>query len=430
MAIAARLTRLAAAAALGAGLAVMAGPAPAIGQDNCVAPGGAVTSVPWAQHQLAPARAWPLSTGVGQRVAVVSTGIDPTPYLAGTVAASARFAPPEPYGRDSGRADCLGVGTAVAGVIAAQPRRGVGFHGLAPDARLLSAKVVGDRFPMDRLPRESVAPEVLAAAIDWAVTQDATVIVVPTITYQKSKTLRRAVERALDADVVIVAAVGEPASDDPPGITPYPAAYEGVIGVGALTRDGVAAGSRVGHIDLVAPGAEIVTTYPGDGLGPAGGSGIAAAHVAGAAALVRAYRPDLPAEEVAQRLFATAAPAPEGPGSARYGYGIVDPYHAVADRVAEGEPAPLPAASPLVVPADVLLRQAAEADSDALASRLAAGTLALSVGLAVMAGMGPRGRRRRWRPGLPPRAPRPLAEDERPEPPVTLFEDRKPTPGG
>src|SRR5690606_40057490 len=121
------------------------------------------------------------------------------------------------------------------------------------------------------------------------------------------------------------AAVGEPASDDPPGITPYPEAYQGVIGVGALGPDGVAAGSRLGHIDLVAPGVEVVTTYPGDGLGLAGGSGIAAAYVGATAALVRAYRPDLSAGEVAQRLFATAAPAPEGPGSLQYGYGIVDP---------------------------------------------------------------------------------------------------------
>lgn len=424
-----RITRLAAGIALGAGLALAAGAAPVHGQDNCLAPGETVTSVPWAQHQLAPTRAWPLSTGVGQRVAVVSSGIESTPYLDGTVAASARFAPPEPYGRESGRTDCLGIGTAVAGIIAAQPRQGVGFHGVAPDARLLSAKVVGDRFPMDRLPRNSVAPGVLAEAVDWAVAQDATVIVVPTITYQDSKALRDAVRRALDADVVVVAAVGEPASDDPPGITPYPAAYQGVIGVGSLGPDGLAAGSRLGHIDLVAPGVEVVTTYPGDGLGPAGGSGIAAGYVGATAALVRAYRPDLSAGEVAQRLFATAAPAPEGPGSLQYGYGIVDPYHAVADRVADGRPALLPAVEPLTVSEDVLARRAAEADSDALASRLAAGTLALSLGLAVIAGMGPRGRRRRWRPGLPPRAPRRPDVDERPEPPVTLFQDRRTTPG-
>src|SRR5690606_33693366 len=69
-----RITRLAAGIALGAGLALAAGAAPVHGQDNCLAPGETVTSVPWAQHQLAPTRAWPLSTGVGQRVAVVSSG--------------------------------------------------------------------------------------------------------------------------------------------------------------------------------------------------------------------------------------------------------------------------------------------------------------------------------------------------------------------
>lgn len=424
-----RIARMAGAALLGGCLAVACAAAPAAAQADCLPPGEKVTALPWAQRQLAPERAWPLSTGVGQRVAVVSTGIGSSPYLSGTVAASARFAPPEPYGRDSGRPDCLGLGTAVAGIIAAQPRQGVGFHGVAPDARLLAAKVVGDRFPVDRFPRESVAPGVLADAIEWAVEQDATVIVVATITYEGSRRLSRAVRRALAADIVVVAAVGEPTSNEPPGTEPYPAAYEGVIGVGALAPPGTADVSRPVHVDLVAPGVDVLSTYPGDGLGPAHGSGVAAAYVGAAAALVRAYRPELSAEEVAHRLYATAAPAPEGTGSPRYGYGVVDPYHAVADRVTDGEPEPLPAVSPLVIPDEVLARQAAEARSDALAAKLTAASVAVAVGLAAMAFMGPRGRKRRWRAGLPPRAAR-SAEDERPEPPVTLFDDLKPTRSG
>jgi membrane-anchored mycosin MYCP len=397
------------------GLALPAVTAPAASAQQCVAPGGVSVPVPWPQQWLAPDQVWPLSTGAGQRVAVVSTGIADNPLLAGHVTDRGDFT------ASGAGSDCLGVGTGVAGVIAAQRSDLVGFHGMAPDAQLLDAKVVGDSSATDQ--GQTAAPDTLAAGINWAVDRNATVIAVPTITYTDSGALRQAVQRALARNIVVVAAVGEVQSDEPVGAVPYPAAYDNVLGVGEIDAAGaLVQGSRTDEVDLVAPGDNIVTTSPGTGLSTVSGTAFATAYVAGTAALTRAYRPQLSAVDVARRLLATATPAPEGAGSAGYGYGIVNPYHAVSDDVVAGATARLPGITPIVAGPEEQARQAAEERGDTWALDLAMGGLGLVLLVTAIAVFGPRGRRRRWRSGFAP-APRHRPEDERPEPPVELFAD-------
>lgn len=404
-------------------LGVLTPPGLARGQARCLPPGETITPVPWGQSLVAPERAWPLATGAGQRVAVVSTGVATTPFLAGAVRDRVNLAPKPAFGEPSGERDCLGPGTAVAGIVAASPQTGIGFHGVAPDADILDAKIVGDQYPSGRDPSDTVAPGDLARGIEWATKEGATVIAVPTITYEDSGRLRDAVAAAIDAGAVVVASVGEPDQHEPDGMVPYPAAYDGVIGVGALRPDGTAHVSRAGYIDLVGPGVEVIAPYPGGGLGPVSGSGFAAAYVAGSVALLRAYRPHLEPAAVARQLFATAAPAPEGVGSPHYGYGIVSPYHAMVERVVAGDPAPQPTFAPAVITEEERARQVAQARSDVLAGQLALVGLAVVIVIAAAVGFGSRGRRRRWRAGIavPPSDP---PEDGHLGPPLDLFDGR------
>src|SRR5215470_393101 len=85
--------------------------------DNCAQPGQDYTPVPWQQQALAPERAWPFSRGSGVTVAVLSTGVD-----ANQAQLRGRVSPGFDAATGSGTAadDCLGNGTQVAGVIAAQ----------------------------------------------------------------------------------------------------------------------------------------------------------------------------------------------------------------------------------------------------------------------------------------------------------------------
>src|SRR5262249_15474845 len=103
------------------------------------APAAAEQGTPWAQQALDYASAWKFSQGKGVTVAVIDSGVDANSQFGGRVSVGPTYAPATsgavPY------ADCVGHGTMVAGIIAAAPRDGTAFEGVAPDANILSIKV-------------------------------------------------------------------------------------------------------------------------------------------------------------------------------------------------------------------------------------------------------------------------------------------------
>lgn len=414
------------AAVMGSTIACVQLPAASAQQaDRCLPSGVMHAPIPWPQRTLAADQVWQATDGSGQRVAVISTGVAKTPFLRGRVGSRVDVAPAPEFGETSGRADCVGKGTGVAGIVAGVPIPHVGFQGVAPGARILSAKVVGDQYPTDHAHRGSVTADVLADGIRWAIEQDATVIAVAEVTYDSSDRLRSTVRRALDRNIVVVAPVGQVARDEPSDATPYPAAFDGVIGVAAVDeRSRVSDASRPAHVDLVAPGENVITTYPGGGLGPASGGGYAVGYVAGTAALVREYWPGLARKEVVGRLLATAAPAHEGVGSPRYGHGLVNPYGAVFDQTVRPDPVGLPSLVPSVISEAELARQEGWERSTSLAYGLAAAGIALAALVTAIVVFGPKGRRRRWRSGIAA-TPKDRPEDTLPEPPVELFAERQ-----
>jgi membrane-anchored mycosin MYCP len=416
---------LALAFALGAGTAVRAavpGPARAGARaPECAGPGQPYQPVPWAQQMLAPERVWPFTRGFGITVAVLDSGVDGRhPRLKGRVAAG--FDALAPKGGPA-NSDCLGTGTQVAGVIAADRAAEIGFVGLAPLSTILPVRVLaGDGFGPP-----SVRPDVLARGIVWAVENGADVIDVAAPTYTDDPGVRAAVARARDKGVLIVAAVGELDGAGGGERTPYPAAYPGVLGVGAIDQGGnrwsqSAAGD---YVDLVAPGVAVTSLQARGGMvAEANGTGIASGFVAATAALARARRgTSLDSREIVQLLVSTAAPAPLGPRSPQYGYGIVNPYAVVNDFAADAAPAPLPG-----LPRPASRSDQAWTRSRSLAVAGATGTAGLVVLVLVAAVALPRGRRRLWRPALAPPLPHPAGPDDPDDarPPVGLFDPAPP----
>jgi hypothetical protein len=232
------------------------------------------------------------------------------------------------------------------------------------------------------------------------------------------------VATAVARDVGVVAAVGDDGAVNAANRTPFPAASPGVVGVGAILET-TTVWSESGHgpfVDVVGPGVQVVTTQRGGGLTLVDGTGLAAAFVAGTAALVRSRWPDLPAPDVVRRLTATAATAPGGTDTASYGHGIVSPYAAVADQLAGQSPAALPGIAP--DPGADRERARNWASSVTLALLLAGiGVLVVLTCVGVASAL-PRGRRARWRPRLAA-GPVQRHEDEDPAPPVRLFADRE-----
>jgi subtilisin family serine protease len=210
-----RLLLCTALAGAGAGL----WPARAVA-DQCAAPASTVVrAVPPQQTRLDPQRAWTLTRGAGVTVAVLDSGVDASvPQLAGRVLPGADVI----GGSGRGDSDCVGHGTFVAGLIAAQPTPGIGFTGLAPDVRILPVRQTTNGRDGDSAS--------LAQAILAAVTGGAQVVNISLAADAPSDQLKSAVDFALQHGVVLVAAAANSAQQGNP--LTYPAAYPGVIAVG------------------------------------------------------------------------------------------------------------------------------------------------------------------------------------------------------
>jgi membrane-anchored mycosin MYCP len=355
----------------------------------------------------------PLATGAGVRIAVLDSGVQSdVPALRGRVAAGKDFL----HGDPDGRQDCIGHGTEVASLIVGRAVSGSGLLGLAPGATIVPVRVTEEQDGGSST--DSVSLAQFADAIDWAVDEGhADVLNLSLVTEKGDSPVRAAVQRAIDKGVVVVAAAGNKGGDQDPNPTPFPAAYPGVIGVGALTSDGVRASySQHGdYVDVVAAGDKITAALPGGGMRVDSGTSFAAPMVAATAALIRQRFPQASPAEVARRIEATADPAPGGPLSqpsgptdvgddaARnpdYGFGLLDPYRALTDTLGPAlPPATRPAAIQAQDPAAVA-RAARRADAQQSALVMAAIAAGAVLLIAVAAIVLRQGRRRRWLPAV------------------------------
>lgn len=383
---------------------VPAAPARADGcGDDAAKPGQMVTDIPWQQKMLDPDRIWPFATGAGQTVAVIDSGVDGThaQLAGGHVQAGWDLV----TNKADSNVDCISHGTAVAALIAAQRSDQVGFHGLAPGTSILPIRV-GDTDPGEDPdgPKQPPASRI-AAAVTWAAGHGATVIDVSASMTADDAGLHNAVQKALDANIVVVAAAGDQRNSqyaqDPPV---YPAAYPGVIGVGSIDESfNRGEKSQIGpYVSIMAPGDSVLSATRIAGYQQWTGTSLAAGIVAGTAAMVRQAHPDLSQQQVVQRILATADPAPGGQKGPAYGHGIVNPYRAVSEKVSGGSQAKIPGIARPTVNRAAVAREHWWHWTDTIAVIIAGGIGFLLILVLAAAFVLPRGRRVRWRPGRAP----------------------------
>ncbi|GAB3733631.1 hypothetical protein GCM10027598_58430 [Amycolatopsis oliviviridis] len=317
-------------------------------QKGCLpAPTSTESGTPWAQQRLAPDRVWSLTKGAGITVGVVDTGVDAgTPQLAGgRVKRGVDVTTPERKPADD---DCFGHGTFVAGIIGAGSRRGTGFSGVAPEATILPIRCAVAS--QDGSPPSLTATE-MANGIRAAVDGGAKVVNISASTSVPDDGLEEAVRYAASSDVVVVASAANSAQQGDP--VTYPAAYPSVIAVGAIDESGKKADfSQTGKfLSLVAPGVGVTSVGPrGAGHWLGSGTSYAAPFVAGVAALVRSYHPELSAEQVKHRLEVTAdRPAAKVPDPG-FGWGTVNVTAAVTTVLPEESGTGLPVVTAELAP--------------------------------------------------------------------------------
>lgn len=269
----------------------------------------------WSRQRLDLDRLHGHGTGAGVTVALIGTGVDPgAAGLEDRVTAAGAAAD-----------DCVGNGTFLAGLIAGSGGDTPRLAGLAPDAKILALRGTDER--------GQPSAELVTAALNEATGAGASVVAVAVALPDRDEALTEAVAEARrEGAVVVAAATPDPprtGTDEIPSRTYWPAGEPGVLSVADMLPGGARPDSALPTtgIDLAAPGAGVVSGGPrGDGHYLGAGASVATAYAAGAAAVVRAARPDDSADAVARRLTATAYPAdiPQ-----------LDPYAAVTTVLGE-----------------------------------------------------------------------------------------------
>src|SRR5690606_9533467 len=265
------------------------------------------------------------------------------------------------------------------------------FHGVAPDAKLVVVKQSNKR-------EGDIAK--LVDAINDAVAARADVINV-SVRASDHPSLRAAVQRALAADIVVVAAAGNVTGPDDENVPAYPAAYDGVLSVGGAAPDGsrVDSANAATPVGVIGPGTDLTAPWPGRsyrrGLE---GTSYATPYVAGTAALVRARFPGLNQEQVRRRIIATA----DGAAGAGTGAGMVNPVLALT-AVLPYENASVPVVAdppPSALPADAIAKvPSRDETAEGIATAVGAGALLAAMVAGALALLVPLGRRRGWRAG-------------------------------
>lgn len=195
--------------------------------------------------------------------------------------------------------DNNGHGTHVAGTVAASLRQGGGIAGVAPEAKMLIVKVLNGEGSGDYAGIISG----IHYAIDWTGPngEKTDVISMSLGGPEDVAELHEAVKRAVDAGIPIVCAAGNEGDDShSTNEFAYPGAYGEVVQVGAVdfNRKIAPFSNTNNEIDLVAPGINIYSAYPGSKYATLSGTSMATPHVSGALVLIK----NIAEEEFARKL--------------------------------------------------------------------------------------------------------------------------------
>jgi subtilisin family serine protease len=259
--------------------------------------------------------AWEITKGSQDIiVAIVDTGADSThPDLVSKLVPGYNT-----VDENNNTEDYNGHGTHVAGIAAAATNNTIGVAGVCWECKIMPIKALGTN--------EGTITDV-AEGIRYAADHGAHVINLSIEGPSGNDTLLSAIRYAYLKNIPVVAAMGNQGTAE----KRYPAAYPETIAVGATDKFDVRAdySSYGEHIDLVAPGSEIASTYYLDQYYYMSGTSMAAPHVSGVLGLMRSISPTKTVEGLRATLRDSADDLGADGWDIYYGAGRLNAYQAL-----------------------------------------------------------------------------------------------------
>ncbi|MBV9042725.1 MAG: S8 family serine peptidase [Acidimicrobiia bacterium] len=300
----------------------------------------------WSLPKVGAPQAWDVTTGSPSViVGDLDSGVDGThPDLAGKLVPGEDFTGSSPAALNiATNTDTVGHGTATAGLIGAATNNTLDVASLGYSTMVMPVKV-GDA--------NGVLASSSTAGIMWATDHGAKVINMSYGSPCTDSNESAAVTYAQNHGVLLVASAGNEAQQgDRPD---YPAAYPGVLSVGATdANNNWATYSNFGsYVDMAAPGGlgenpptaanDILVLAPGGGTAVGAGTSFSAPLVSAAGALLAAVNPNLTATSMRSLLMDTATDVGPAGRDATTGVGVLNAALAVQTAAARSKFNPLP----------------------------------------------------------------------------------------
>ena len=297
-------------------------------------------------------RAWDITTGSKNVVvAVIDTGVDfKIPDLASNAWVNEKEKNGKPGVDDDGNGyvddingydfvsgdgdptDDQGHGSHCSGTIGARGNDGVGVAGVNWNVQIMAVKF------LDKNGSGTLANAI--KSIDYARLNGAQIMSNSWGGGGYNDLLRIAIRDARNAGSLFVVAAGNDSQDTDENPS-YPSGYDvdNIVSVAAINNRGeVASFSNFGKtsVDIAAPGVNILSTTP-SGLMTYSGTSMAAPHVSGVAALLKAQNPSMKYPQIIDRLMKSARPLRSLNGKIASG-GVVDAYYALSGETPPADP--------------------------------------------------------------------------------------------
>ncbi|MEK6943668.1 MAG: S8 family peptidase, partial [Nanoarchaeota archaeon] len=246
--------------------------------------------------------AWNFTKGNGVKIGILDTGISPHSDLniaGGNSMVSNNFS------------DANGHGTAVDGVVSSVLNN-YGNAGVVPSASIYAVKIMNGSYG-------SLSDAI--SGVEWAIDNNMSIVLMSFGMETYSQIFKEVLDDAYAHNILLIAASGNNGQDN----ILYPARYSSVVAVGAVDsfNDLTSFSSYGFEQELVADGVNVNTTWLNNQYNMLSGTSLAAPHVAGVAALIKAYNNSLTNNQIRGKLQNDALDLGSSGKDDYYGFGLV-----------------------------------------------------------------------------------------------------------